>query len=231
MMCRSKAEGGRRCRGRKGRGPSGPAGSRGGSAPPGPSGRRRRSREAVLQAMQKQVGDLLDAAVDAAPGDSAAALGAVAADVASQFADAITAPLEAHGCPRGSWQDHLLCGALAAVARAMETGKDQAKTAVNKGVTAALAACGVPRPAAVLAGRSAADVLTKLPTARQYQNAYRAVQALAVVECPALADHPEVERYCLQPIASALLSSAIQGELAESTSCVRSVAAMRGGGC
>jgi len=216
-MCRSIAEGGRRCPGkksRKGRKSSAAAGSAGGSAPPGPSGRRPRSREAVLQDAQKQVGDLFDAAVDAAPGDSAAALGAVAADVANQVAEAITAPLEAHGCPRGNWQDHLLCGALAAVARAMKAGEDQARAAVIKGVTAALAASGVPRRAAGLAGRAAADVVvTKLTPIRHYEDARRAVQALAVAKCPALEDHPQVERYCLQPIASALLSSAMQEEL------------------
>lgn len=173
-------------------------------------------RAAVQQAVQKQLGDLLDAAADAAPGDSAAALGAVAADVAGQVADAITATLEAHGCPRRGWQDHLLCGALAAVARAMAAGEDQARAAVIKGVTAALAASGVPRPAAGLAGRAAADVLAKLPPVRQYEDARRAVQALAVAVCPNVADHPEVERYCLRPIASALLSSAIQEELVES---------------
>jgi len=61
--------------------------------------------------------------VDAAPVDSAATLeAATAADVANQVADAITATLEAYGCPGGSWQSHLLCGALAAVAHAMKAG-------------------------------------------------------------------------------------------------------------
>ena len=53
-----------------------------------------------------------------------AALGAMTADVADQVADAITAMLEAYGCPRGGWQNHLLCGALAAVAQAMKAGED-----------------------------------------------------------------------------------------------------------
>src|ERR1700724_3560637 len=108
-MCRSKAEGGRRCRGRKGRGSSVTVGGTGDSAPPGPSGRMRRSREAVLQAAQKQLGDLLDAAVNAAPVDSGATVVSAAdAYVADQVTDKITAALEAHGCPRGSWQSHLL---------------------------------------------------------------------------------------------------------------------------
>ena len=159
-MCRSKAEGGRRCRPRKGRGPSVAVDSTGGAPPPGPSGHMRRSRAAVLQAPQKQLGDLLDAAVNAAPVDSAATVVSAAdADVASQVADAITATLEAHGCPRGSWQSHLLCGALAAVAQAMKAGEDLARTAVTKGVTAALAAGGMPRLAADLAGRAATDTL------------------------------------------------------------------------
>ena len=48
-----------------------------------------------------------------------------AADVSGQVADAITATLKAHGCRRGSWQDHLLCGALAAVVQAMKAAEDQ----------------------------------------------------------------------------------------------------------
>jgi hypothetical protein len=215
-MCKSKAEGGRRCQPKKGRGSPAAAGGSGGTAPSAP-GRRRRSRAAVLKAAQKQLGDLLDAAVDAAPVDSAAALGAVAAaDVADQIADAITATLEAHGCPRGSWQDHLLCGALAAVARAMQAAQDQAAAAVARGVTAALVASGVPPQVADLAGRAAADALAKMDPVRHFEDARRAVQMLAVAACPKVADHPEVERYCLQPLASAMLSSAIQQELAES---------------
>src|ERR1035441_7482027 len=101
-MCRSKAEGGRRCP-RKARRASAAARSIGGSVPPGRFG----------QIAQDQIGDFLDAAVDAAPVDSTVALrAAAAADLANQVADAITAKLQAHGYPRGSWQSHLLCGAL-----------------------------------------------------------------------------------------------------------------------
>jgi len=215
-MCKSKAEGGRRCQPGKGRAASA-GGSTGGSSPSGPSGRRRRSRAAVLRAAQKQLGDLLDAAVDAAPVDSAAALeAAAAADLADQIADAITATLEANGCPRGSWPEHLLCGALAAAARAMQAAEDQVRAAVTKGVAAALTASGVPPQVADLAGRAAADALTKLTPIRHYEDARRAVQMLAVATCPKVADHPEVERYCLRPLASAMLSSAMQQELAES---------------
>jgi hypothetical protein len=126
----------------------------------------RRSRAAVLRAAQKQLGDYLDAVVSAAPVDSAAALVSAAdADMAGQVADAITASLEAHGCPRGRWQSHLLCGALAAVAQAMKAGEDLAKGAITAGARAALTAGGVPRLAAGLAGRAATDALMKL-TAR-----------------------------------------------------------------
>ena len=205
-MRRSKAEGGRRCRPSKGRG-STSAGSTGTAAPPGPFG----------QIVQDQLGDLLDAAVDAAPIDSAVTLrAAAAADVANQISDAITGSLESSGCPRRSWKIHLLCGALAAAAQAMKAGEDLARTAVIEGVTAAAAAGGAPRPAAGLAGRAAADVLTKLSPVRHFEDARRAVELLAVATCPNVADHPEVERYCLQPIASDLLSSAIQEELAKS---------------
>jgi hypothetical protein len=34
--------------------------------------------------------------------------------------------------------------------------------------------------------------------------------------CPDVADHPEVEQYCLRPLASELLSTEIQENLAES---------------
>jgi len=141
-----------------------------------------------------------------------------AADAANQIADAITRSLEAHGCPRGSWEIHLLCGALAAAAQGMKAGEDLAKTAVTKGVTGALAAGGVPRPAAGLAGRAATDALMKLSPFRHFQDARRAVELLAVATCPNVANHPEAERYCLQPIASDLLSSAIQDNLAKSLS-------------
>jgi hypothetical protein len=183
-----------------------------------------RSRAAVRQAAQKRLGDLLDAAVNAAPVDSAATVVSAAdADVADQVADAITATLEAHGCPRGSWQSHLLCGALAAVAQAMKAGEDLARTAVAKGVTAALVAGGMLRPAAGLAGRAATDTLMKLTPVRHWEDVRRAVRLLAVSACPNVADHPEVEQYCLRPLASELLSSAIQEELAESLPSDRSL--------
>jgi hypothetical protein len=216
-MCRSKAEGGRRCPGSASGRSSAAAVSTGGSASPGPSGLMRRSREAVLRAAQKQLGDYLDAVVNAAPVDSAVTLVSAAdADVAGQVADAITATLEANGCPRGRWQSHLLCGALAAVAQAMKAGEDLAKSAVTAGVRAALTACGVPRLAAGLAGRAATDGLTKLTPVRHWEDLRRAVQLLAVSMCPDVADHPEVEQYCLRPLASELLSTEIQQELAES---------------
>ena len=225
-MCRSKAEGGRRCPGTVGRRSSVAAASTGGSGSPRPSGLMRRSREAVLRAAQKQLGDYLDAVVNAAPVDSAATLvSAAEADVASQVADAITATLEAQGCPRGRWQSHLLCGALAAVAQAMKAGEDLAKTAVTAGVMAALTACGVPRLAAGLAGRAATDALMNLTPVRHWEDLRRAVQLLAVSVCPDAADHPEVEQYCLRPLASELLSSAIQEELAESLPGDRSLSA------
>jgi hypothetical protein len=98
----------------------------------------------------------------------------------------------------------------------MKATADQARAAVTKGVTAALTASGVPRQVAGLAGRAAADALTKLTPIRHYEDARRAVQALAVAMCPDVADHPEVEQDCLRPLASMLLSSAMQEELAES---------------
>jgi len=217
-MCRSKAEGGRRCNGRKGRGSLSAAGSTASSAPPDPPARTRRSREAVLRAVQQQLGDLLDAVISAAPGAPAATVvSAVDADVAGQVADAITATLEAHSRTRGKRQNHLLCSALAAVAHAMKAGEDAARAAVTEGVKAALTACGMPPRAARLAGRAATDTLMKLTPVQHWEAVRRAVQLQAVAVCPNVAEHPEVENGCLRPLASDLLSSAIEEELAEVT--------------
>jgi hypothetical protein len=213
-MCRSKAEGGRRCKPKSGRGFPAAVDSTSRSATPGPSGLMRRSRAAVLKDAQEQLGDLLDAIVDGAPVDSAAALVSAAdVDVADQVAEAITASLQTHGCPRGKWRRHLLCGALAAVAQAMEAGEKLAKTVVTKGVTAALTSCGVPRLAAGLAARAAVGTLMKMPPARNWEDVRRAVQLLAVSMCPNVANHPAVEQYCLRPLASQFLSDVIQAEL------------------
>jgi hypothetical protein len=169
-MCRSKAEGGRRCNGRKGRGSLSAAGSTASSAPPDPPARTRRSREALLREAQQQLGDLLDAVISAAPGAPAATVvSAVDADVAGQVADAITAALEAHGCPRRKWTSHLICSALAAVAHAMKAGEDAARAAVSEGVKAALTACGMPPRAAALAGRAATDTLMKLTPVQHWE--------------------------------------------------------------
>lgn len=201
-MCRSKAEGGRRCRGKKGRRSLASVGSSGGFAVPVP----------VSQVAQDQAGDFVDAVVDAGSVDSAA----FAKDVAGQVADEIASKLAAHGYKRGRAQGHLLCGALAAVAQAMKAGEDAARAAVIEGVTAALMVGGVTRPVAGLAGRAAADVLMKQTPARHWEDVRRAVEALAVAMCPDVDDHPEVREFCLEPVVSAVLSSALTEGLAGS---------------
>jgi hypothetical protein len=186
-----------------------------GSASLGSSGFARRSREAVLREAKKQLNDLLDALVDAAPAGSAVMLAsAVDADAAGQIADAITASLEAHGCPRGEWQSHLLCGALAAAAHAMKAGEELAKSAIADAVMGALILADVPRLVARLAARAAVNAVMKLAPVRHWEDVRRGVELLAVSTCPAVADHPEVEQYCLRPLASELLSDSIQEELA-----------------
>jgi hypothetical protein len=176
----------------------------------------RRSRSTVLREAQKQLGDLLDSAISTAPGAPAGAVvSAIDADIADQVAAAITATLEAHGCPRGKWTSHLLCGALTAVAHAIQAGEDLAKAAVAEGVTTVLTACGMPRLPARLAGRAAADKLMSLTPAGHWAAVRRAVQLQAVAACPDVTEHPEVENYCVRPLASELLSPAIQEELAE----------------
>jgi len=89
----------------------------------------------------------------------------------------------------------------------------------------------MPRLAAGLAGRAATDTLMKLTPVRHWEDVRRAVQLQAVSICPNVADHPEVEQYCLRPLASDLLSSAIQEELAESLPGDRSLLSCRGEGC
>jgi hypothetical protein len=74
---------------------------------------------------------------------------------------------------------------VAAVAQTMHPGEDLARAAVVDGVTAAPATCGVPRPAAGLAGRAAADELMKAPLVRHYDDVLRAVQGLADHDTPA----------------------------------------------
>jgi hypothetical protein len=139
---------------------------------------------------------------------------AVDADAAGQIADAITASLEAHGCPRGTWQSHLLCGALAAAAHAMKAGEDLARSAITDAVMGALALAGVPRLAARLATRAAVNAVMMLAPVRHWEDVRRGVELLAVSICPAVAAHPEVEQYCLRPLASEFLSDSIQKDLA-----------------
>jgi hypothetical protein len=95
----------------------------------------------------------------------------------------------------------------------MKAGQDLAETAVTKSVTAALISSGVPRLAAGLAARAAVDTLKKLTPIRHWEDVCRAVQMLAVSLCPNVAEHPEVENYCLRPLASELLKEPIQEEL------------------
>lgn len=214
-MCRSKAEGGRRCDGAKRRVSLSAAASRNGSVSSGKSTNLlRRSRAAILRDAQKQLGNLLEAVVDAAPVNSAVTLvSATDADVAGQAADALTAALNAEGCVRGEWREHLLCGALVTAAHAMEAGEAMAKQAVTGGVTAALTSSGIPRLAAGLAARAATDKLMKLTPVGHWEAVRRAMELLAVSACPDVADHPEVERYCLRPLVSELLFDDIQQEL------------------
>ena len=141
-------------------------------------------------------------------------IAAVDADAAGQIADAITASLKANGWPPRKWQSHLLCGALAATAHAMEAGKDLANTLITQGVKAALTSAGVPGPVADMAARAAAGALKKLTPYRHWDAIHRGVQFLAVAVCPAVENHPEVVEYCLRPLASESLSDVLQQELA-----------------
>ena len=60
------------------------------------------------------------------------------------------------------------------------------------------------------------EITEEAAAIRHYKDARHAVQALAVAMCPEVTDHPEVEQYCLRPLTSAPLSSAMKEELAES---------------
>lgn len=215
-MCQSKADGGRRCKPNKGRRSSATAIRTGGSAPQGMSGQIRRARRVVLRDAKAQLGELLDSAVDAAPVDSAASLAsAIDADAARQISDAITTSLKANGWPPSKWRSHLLCGALAVTAHAMDAAEDKAKKLITQGITAALASAGVPGPVAGMAARAAVDALAKLPEYKQWDAVRRGVRLLAVAACPAVENHPEVVNYCIRPLAQDYLPDAIQQELAE----------------
>jgi hypothetical protein len=212
-VCRSKAEGGRRCQGRQGSRPSSP-GSLGAYEVVGQSGTVRAGRSAARRDVQGQLDDLVDAVLDAVPvGALLGLVSAVDADVASQVADAITGALQAHGYPRRNWPDHLLCGALAAAAKAMQAGEDLAKTAVAEAVESALGAAGAPPLAASLAARAAVGALMRLTPARHWEDLQRALRLLAVTTCPRIAEHPEVERACLRPLEAEFLSGVLQDEL------------------
>jgi hypothetical protein len=213
-MCQSKANGGRRCKPGKGRS-SATMTRAGGTAPLELSAQIRRTRRAVLRDAKEQIGNLLDAVVDVVPVNSASDLAsAVDQDAAGEIADAMTASLKANGWRPGKWRSHQMCAALAAAARAMEAGEDQAKDLIAQGVTTALASAGVPGPVAGMAARAAVDALMKLTPCRHWDDIHRGLQFLAVARCPAVENHSEVVEYCLRPLASERLSDALQQELA-----------------
>jgi hypothetical protein len=140
---------------------------------------------------------------------------AIDADAAGQISDAITESLKANGWPPSKWQSHLLCGALAATAHAMDAAEDKAKELIVQGVTTALTSVGVPSPVAGMAARAALDAITKLPDYKQWDAVRRGVRLAAVATCPAVENHPEVVNYCILPLASDYLPDTIQQELAE----------------
>jgi hypothetical protein len=98
----------------------------------------------------------------------------------------------------------------------MKAAEDLAKSAITDGVMGALTSAGVPRLAARLAARAAVNAVMQLAPVRHWEDIRRGVELLAVSTCPAAADHPEVEQYCLRPLASKFLSDSIQEELATS---------------
>lgn len=215
-MCQSKADGGRRCKANKGRRSSATAIRTGGSVSQELSGQIRRTRRAVLRDAKEQLDELLDSVVDAAPVNLTAGLvSAIDADAARQIADAITASLKANGWPPSKWRSHLLCGALAATAHAMDAAEDKAKKLITRGVTTALTSADVPGPVAGMAARAAVDALTKLPGYKQWDAVRRGVRLLAVSVCPAVENHPEVVDYCIRPLESDYLPDAIRQELAD----------------
>jgi cytosine/adenosine deaminase-related metal-dependent hydrolase len=74
----------------------------------------------------------------------------------------------ANGWPPSKWRSHVLCGALAATAHAMDAAEDKAKELIAHGVTTALTSAGVPSPVAGMAARAAVDTLAKLPAYTQW---------------------------------------------------------------
>lgn len=185
-MCQSKADGGRRCKPNKGGRSSATAVKTSGSASRGLSVRIRRTRKAVLRDAQAQLVELFNSLVDAAPVNSTAGLVSVIdTDAARQISDASTDSLKANGWPPSKWRSHLPCGALAAIAHAMDTVEDKATELISQGVTTALTSAGVPNAVAGVAARAAVDALKKLPAYKQWAAVRRGLQLLAVSICPA----------------------------------------------
>jgi hypothetical protein len=115
--------------------------------------------------------------------------------------------------------DHVLCDFLAAAARAMQTFRDQFQHQVEHIVSTILASRreqkrqAIPEPVVRVAAQAAVNALMKLSPAREFDDLLRAMRILAVATCPAPEQHRSVAIYCLAPLETGVLSSAMKQEL------------------
>jgi hypothetical protein len=178
------------------------------------SGRRR---TAMGKATDEIKGWLTGVAADP-PSTVAAATSQAVDALCDKVASAIVNTLHRKG-PRWSDADHVLCDFLAAAAHAMEKFRDQFQHYVEHIVATVLASRrgqkrqAIPEPVARVAAQAAVNALMKLTPAREFDDLLRAMRILAVATCPAPEQHRSVAIYCLAPLETGVLSSAMKQEL------------------
>jgi hypothetical protein len=101
--------------------------------------------------------------------------------------------------------DHVLCDFLAAAAEhivstILASRREQKRQAI-------------PEPVVRVAAQAAVNALMKLSPAREFDDLLRAMRILAVATCPAPEQHRSVAIYCLAPLETGVLSSAMKQEL------------------
>jgi hypothetical protein len=118
---------------------------------------------------------------------------------------------------------HFFCDLLAATACAMQKFREEFDSAVEYIVTEILTSqmardsAVVPKPVIELAAKITTQgvdkIIDQLPVGRHFNDALRAVQALAIMTCPAPERHAEVVRCCLKPLGTPIISQEVQDRL------------------
>lgn len=71
----------------------------------------------------------------------------------------------------------------------------------------------IPGPVVTVAAQAAVNVLARLPSTCQFDDALRAIRFLAISVCPAPEEHKAVVQCCLSPLEVYVLSDAIKQDL------------------